>query len=67
VDGEVHGAAAELEVAETGLKGGRSALSMWRHLVANGNWWWKQGPVVEAAGSGWWERGWSKLSTVAQR
>jgi hypothetical protein len=30
VDGEVHGAAAELEEAEMGLKDGRSGPSVWR-------------------------------------
>jgi hypothetical protein len=41
VHGEVHGAATELEEAETGLKDGRSGPSAWRRLVADGE------PVVE--------------------
>jgi hypothetical protein len=36
VDSEVHGAAAELEEAETGPKDGRSGPSGWRRLVADG-------------------------------
>ncbi len=42
VDGEVHGAAVELEKAETGLKDCQSGPSAWRRLVADGE------PVVEA-------------------
>jgi hypothetical protein len=36
VDGGVHGAAAELEEAETGLKDGWSGPSTWRRLAADG-------------------------------
>jgi hypothetical protein len=36
VDGEVHGAAVELEKAETGLKDCQSGPSAWRRLVADG-------------------------------
>jgi hypothetical protein len=36
VDGEVHGAAAELEEAETGPKDRQSGPSTWRCLAADG-------------------------------
>jgi hypothetical protein len=36
VDGDIHVAAAELEVAETGLKEGWSGPSVWRRLVVDG-------------------------------
>jgi hypothetical protein len=36
VDGEVHGANAELKGAVTGPKDGRSGPSMWRRLAADG-------------------------------
>jgi hypothetical protein len=42
LDGEVHGAAAELEEAEMGPKDGRRGPSAWRCLAADGE------PVVEA-------------------
>jgi hypothetical protein len=36
VDGEVHGAAADLEEAETGPKDGQSGPFMWRRLAVDG-------------------------------
>jgi hypothetical protein len=83
VDSEVHEAATELEEAETGRRMagvGRPPGGAWRLM---GNRWWKQEPVVEAVGgwveelrsavpelrdgSGRSEKGWSGLSTAAQR
>jgi hypothetical protein len=58
VDGEVHGAVAELEEAETGLKDGRTGPSAWRHLVADGE------PAVEAGTGG---RGGRRLGRGAVR
>jgi hypothetical protein len=46
VDGEVHGAAAELEEVERRPKDGQSGPSMWRRLAADGE------PAVEAGTGG---------------
>jgi hypothetical protein len=79
VDGEVHGAAADLEKAETGLNYGWSGPSTWRRLAVGGP---RQARVgvtggVRAVGEGvlggvmlgvvsrWSERGWSGLSVAA--
>jgi hypothetical protein len=70
-----------LEEVETGPKGGQSGPSTWRCLAADGEpvveagtgcrgGWVEElrGAAPELRdGSGWSERGWSRLSAVAQR
>jgi hypothetical protein len=47
VDGEVLGAAFEIEEAETGPKDGQSGPSAWRHLAVDGE------PAAAACAGGW--------------